>query len=479
VSGYDDLGRLVNANCGSAWSQSFGYDQFGNISKTGSLNWACMTCYTGNNQYNTVLSASILYDADGNLLNDTFHTYTWDAYGHPSTIDSTTCGSNGTCLTYDALGRMVEKSVNNIYTEVLYSPVGKTAVMSGQTSSGAYFPLPGGAIFNQLGTGSRYFWHKDWLGSVRFASSIGNRASYFDRAFAPFGETYNNFGATTGNSFTGDTQDTISGTYDTPNRELNPSQGRWISPDPAGLGAVDLGNPQTWNRYAYVTNNPTSYRDPLGLVRTPNASDYFGGGGGGFNCTQDGVDQSCASVYSVLQGGGAAQCPNNNCGIGTATPYQCLDAVCGYMSYQYAATHANEVNGQLLTDSQYNAYMVATHPDQVAGQYNRLSGNAADVFGNGYSVDPTTCNLIGGHCNFSFSCDSWDNCGPGRYDDGLHVECAGGGYNCTSGQLWIHDDTVSPWVGSFSPGDLFTGNFWEHGIVDLVGGTYFVGVFSQ
>jgi YD repeat-containing protein len=25
---------------------------------------------------------SIAYDAAGNLLNDTFHSYTWDAYGH-------------------------------------------------------------------------------------------------------------------------------------------------------------------------------------------------------------------------------------------------------------------------------------------------------------------------------------------------------------------------------------------------------------
>ena len=43
-------------------------------------------------------------------------------------------------------------------------------------------------------------------------------------------------------------------------------QGRWISPDPAGIVAVDPSNPQTWNRYAYVMNNPLSYVDPLGLV---------------------------------------------------------------------------------------------------------------------------------------------------------------------------------------------------------------------
>ena len=89
---------------------------------------------------------------------------------------------------------------------------------------------------------------------------------YYDRAFAPFGETYNNYGNSSGNNFTGDTQDTISGTYDTPSRELNPNQGRWISSDPAGLGAVDFSNPQSWNRYGYVGNNPLNLTDPSGLV---------------------------------------------------------------------------------------------------------------------------------------------------------------------------------------------------------------------
>jgi RHS repeat-associated protein len=137
---------------------------------------------------------------------------------------------------------MVEKSFNSTFTEVLYNPLGKAATMSGQTLNLAHMPLPGGATIAE-NSGNRNFYHKDWLGSVRFASGMGSRTAGIDRAFAPFGETYD--GVINGSNdpnFTGDTQDSIAGLYDTPNRELHPNQGRWISPDPAGLGAVDPTN---------------------------------------------------------------------------------------------------------------------------------------------------------------------------------------------------------------------------------------------
>jgi len=48
-------------------------------------------------------------------------------------------------------------------------------------------------------------------------------------------------------------------------RDYNPTLGRWLVPDPAGQMAVDPANPQTWNMYAYVGDNPTTLNDPLGL----------------------------------------------------------------------------------------------------------------------------------------------------------------------------------------------------------------------
>jgi uncharacterized protein RhaS with RHS repeats len=38
-----------------------------------------------------------------------------------------------------------------------------------------------------------------------------------------------------------------------------------MHPDPVGLAAVDPSNPQSWNRYAYVLNDPMDWVDPLGL----------------------------------------------------------------------------------------------------------------------------------------------------------------------------------------------------------------------
>jgi RHS repeat-associated protein len=71
----------------------------------------------------------------------------------------------------------------------------------------------------------------------------------------------------------------MAGLYDFMYREYHPTQGRWLSPDPAGLAAVDLSNPQSLNRYAYALNSPTNLVDPLGLNAAAPWDDDGGGGG--------------------------------------------------------------------------------------------------------------------------------------------------------------------------------------------------------
>ena len=164
-------------------------------------------------------------------------------------------------------------------------------------------------------------------------------------AYAPFGETYAQSG-TADVSFTGQNPDTTSGNYDFLAREYS-IQGRWSSPDPAGLAAVDPSNPQSWNRYSYGFNSPLRFVDPLGLTpacyavqnQEPGQSqDSKPGGpfadeadpgfgfqipqsgclprdGGGGGTSMDGVDISDIPGLSGFLGSGASYgvCPNGNC----------------------------------------------------------------------------------------------------------------------------------------------------------------------
>jgi RHS repeat-associated protein len=257
----NDLQRISSANCGAIWTQNFAYDTFGNITKTGSS--AFIPGYSPTqNQFTSIPGRTVSYDGNGNLLTDNLNTYTWDVYGHTSTVST---GSTTVSATYDGLGRMVENNAGGSYTEFIYGPTGKKlATASGQTLIKAFVALPAGAkaIYNASGVLS-YYRHSDWLGSSRLTSTA-SRALYSSTAYAPFGEKFGTAG-TADASFTGQDQDTVSSLYDFPARRQSPSQGRWISPDPAGRGAVMLANPQSWNRYAYVSNNPLSLIDPLGL----------------------------------------------------------------------------------------------------------------------------------------------------------------------------------------------------------------------
>jgi RHS repeat-associated protein len=303
----DDLSRVSQVSCGTIWGQNFTYDPFGNIQKVGisgsggsTFSPTYQSSPSITNRVSQVGSISATYDANGNSTNDTFRTFTWDAENRPVTIGSLS-------LTYDALGRMVEQSTGSVNSEIVYNPLGvKLALMSGTTLMKGFVPLTGGATAVYTSSGLAYYRHSDHLGSSRFASTP-TQTLYADLAYSPSGEPYAQSGAIDP-SFTGQNQDTTAGLYDFMYREHDPNQSRWTSPDPSGLAAVSPTNPQTWNRYAYVANNPMVFTDPTGLFFYPCSP----GGGcdwGGNNCTVDNASSNCG----YLGYNGMVPCPNNMC----------------------------------------------------------------------------------------------------------------------------------------------------------------------
>jgi len=275
---HDDLARIQSVSCGpsnppngATWNQSFTYDAFGNVTKSGTITFAAsylLTNGTTNNQEQSVSSCVPTYDTNGNLTRDcTFspsNTYAWDS--DANTVGVNLSSSAPISITYDAFDRAVEENNSGTYHQILYSPVGKLALMAKQIANSVFVPLPGGEQATYTNSTIR-FRHYDWLGSARFESNMAE-AEYGDVAYAPFGEPYS-IKNTPYLSFTGQQQDTTTGLYDFLYREYNPTQGRWISPDRSGLSAVDPSNPQSWNRYAYVTNNPLTLTDVQGLWYRP------------------------------------------------------------------------------------------------------------------------------------------------------------------------------------------------------------------
>ena len=161
----------------------------------------------------------------------------------------------------------------------------KAGFSSAGTLTKGTVPLPGGetAIYNS--TGLEFIRHTNYLGSSVLATTWAH-AVYSKESYAPFGETYNEAG-TADRSFTGEDQDTVPGSggtgiYDYLFRKYDPSAGRWLSPDPLGWGAVNIADPQSLDRYAYVENQPMSAIDP-------NGESYIicvSAGEGGQGCTQ-------------------------------------------------------------------------------------------------------------------------------------------------------------------------------------------------
>jgi RHS repeat-associated protein len=397
---HDDLARIASANCGTAAAQTFSFDAFGNISKTGSPYSFQPTYSASTNRFATLPGFTPTYDANGNVLADGSHAYAWDADGKPISLD-------GVGLTFDALDRMVEQNRSGTYTEIVYSPAGtKLALMSGtggQTLQKSFVPLPGNAMAVYTSAGLDHYRHSDWLGSIRLTSSP-SRTVLSTAAYAPFGESYAQSGSAD-LSFTGENQDTVSGDYDFLYREYS-TQGRWPSPDPAGIAAVDPTTPQSWNRYAYVRNEPLNQTDPTGLCPddTPTGECPVDGG------TDGGVPEDPPTVYIYDPNTGkilfciGGVCVSTDTGTGMEAWFGAPDDMAGFPSlskmYNSKFGDGSVAGGYLANDLLGAVACAAAAASAPAG----ASGGPPDSGCFGYNTSLKSGVLTGG-----WTFDMWAN----------------------------------------------------------------------
>ncbi len=389
---------------------------------------------------------------------------------------------SGTTAVYDAFTRLVEVQATSGNTQLLYAPDGyKFAYMTGQSVHRYIAPLAAGvqAVYTGATPAAPAYWrHSDWLGTVRMASTP-TQTVFGDQAYGPFGESYASSG--TGlTDFTGQNKDLTSSIYDFTFRQYSQIQGRWMVPDPAGLAAVDITNPQTWNCYAYVANNPLSNVDPLGLHPCGSTGDFCdgpdngageccGGFGGpcGAWCAPPGIIQNVPTLTNAYQQsmGVYLSCLGYNFNCDANGNYQAQG------SYVWTGGNGSNLDKQTeLAASQFgqaacagqDGSSVATCIQQV---YNQLSTQNPTPNGGNYdfqyaSYDPAT---DGWTMLIQINGQSID---PSDFSGCMFGRC--GLFNSmdfSHGDGTFHVDTANVWffpVGTFVHvfADVLAGNTW-------------------
>ena len=207
----------------------------------------------------------MITDAEG-------RTFTFDAENKQTQVKDANDAVIGT-YSYDGDGKRVKKAATTENIVFVYDAAGKLVEeYSGSTLQTAYVYAGSRLLTTETATGTSYL-TSDHLGSPRInTDATGNVTARHD--YMPFGEEIFSLGGrTTGlgdnsdngrKKFTGYERDNETDLDYAKARMFGNPIGRFTSPDPL-LSSGRIENPQTWNRYIYVLNNPLALTDPTGL----------------------------------------------------------------------------------------------------------------------------------------------------------------------------------------------------------------------
>ncbi|PYS25033.1 MAG: hypothetical protein DMF72_03030 [Acidobacteria bacterium] len=279
---YDDFGRLAVSHTGAEarahafsgqwgtmdgpYSLGFNYDQWGNMTQR--YGWGGEVQGGGANQTSYINETftnnrrdGFTYDAAGNLTNDLGQTFTYDATGQQTFASYMSVQQD-----YDGDGLRARKNENGYTTYYLRSSVLGGQIVAEMDGSGNWmrgFVYQGGGLL-AVQQGGVYWMHEDPITkSKRTTDMYGNVVSAIE--LDPWGGDANWSwnAAFQPRKFTTYIRD-ANGSDDAMFRRYNRWHSRFDQPDPHGHSYA-LTDPQSFNRYTYVQNDPVNLTDPTGL----------------------------------------------------------------------------------------------------------------------------------------------------------------------------------------------------------------------
>ena len=292
---YDGVNRLKkveerrtdNITTPPDWSQDYGYDQYGNRFISANLNMPAVANEpTSQSQFNVAKNqlsiAGIIYDFAGNQTHYDNYDLVYDGENRNTIVKVS--GSAYVTFAYDGDGRRVKKQVTNgATTHYVYDALGQMAAeysTQAPTTPGTSYMFTDmlgsvRTITDQDGAVVRgaVVESYDYLPFGRMLSSSKNGRSDLSLHFPDYPDTPNALNSRTPQKFTGKERDAETGLDYFEARYLSSAQGRFISTDPYNIITeaenkqhfeTYIKQPQNWNRYAYVWNNPLRYIDPHG-----------------------------------------------------------------------------------------------------------------------------------------------------------------------------------------------------------------------
>jgi RHS repeat-associated protein len=281
---------MSGQSSGSQWGETFTIDAWGNLTNragiTGKTNTELLNAApaTVKNQLNgfcndsagnlvlntpcpqppgTPFTPTYYYDAENRLVWTTGYRYNYDGDGQrvekcqaAGATSATPCPTSGTAGTIYWRGT----GSDSLYeSDLAGNPQEEYIYFNGQRIARRDVTSTGATI-------AMHYYFSDHLGSHGVVENATGTVCEQDIDYYPYGGVENDYCSGSGVAqhykFTGKERDSESGLDNFGFRYYGSPLGRFMSADDGTDQVVD--NPQSWNLYSYVRNNPLRYTDPDG-----------------------------------------------------------------------------------------------------------------------------------------------------------------------------------------------------------------------